>query len=71
LCWPLETIAELERHPFLGRQRPDLKGKGIRSWWVNRYPRWLIFYSMEENGDLILLRVKYGMMDLPGIFGKD
>jgi plasmid stabilization system protein ParE len=67
----LETIADLERHPFLGRRRPDLNGQGIRSWRVNRYPRWLIFYSVEENGDLILFRVKYGMMDLPGIFQKE
>ena len=35
----LATIEELERQPYLGRRRPDLKGEGIRSWRVKRFPR--------------------------------
>src|ERR1035437_10179357 len=60
----LTTIAELERHPQLGRRRPDLKGEGIRSWRVKRYPRLLIFYAVDENGNLILFRVRYGAMNI-------
>jgi len=62
----LDTIDDLSRHPHLGRERLDLKPAGIRSWRVKRFPRWLIFY-MVSNGDLILLRVRYGTMNLPGI----
>ncbi len=58
------TIEQLERHPYFGRRRPDLKGEGIRSCRVKHYPRWLIFYSVTENGDLILFRVRYAAMNL-------
>ena len=27
-----ETLRDLKRHPFLGRERHDLKPKGIRTW---------------------------------------
>ena len=57
------TIEELKQHPHLGRKRPDLKPEGIRSWRIKRFPRWLIFY-MAEDENLILLRVRYGMMDI-------
>ena len=60
----LATVADLERHPRLGRERRDLKPKGIRSWRVKRFPRWLIFYSVREDGTLVFLRVRYGMMNL-------
>ena len=57
------TINELRRHPRLGRERSDLTPPGIRSWRVNRFRRWLIFYSVREK-TLVLLRVRYGTMDL-------
>lgn len=57
------TIDELRRHPRLGRERADLTPPGIRSWRVNRFRRWLIFYSIRDNA-LVLLRVRYAMMDL-------
>ena len=57
------TIEELKQHPHLGRKRPDLKPEGVRSWRIKRFPRWLIFY-MAEDENLILLRVRYGMMDI-------
>jgi plasmid stabilization system protein ParE len=59
----LATIADLKRHPHLGRERPDLKPKGIRSWRVKRFPRWLIFYTLGQEG-VVLLRVRYGRMNL-------
>ncbi len=39
----LVTIEELKQHTHLGRQRPDLKPAGIRSWRVKRFSHWLIF----------------------------
>jgi plasmid stabilization system protein ParE len=61
-----QTIKQLLRNPHLGRERLDLKPAGIRSWRVNRFRRWLIFYHVHENR-LVLLRVRYGMMDLPSL----
>ena len=58
-----ETIQQLLRHPYLGRERPDLNPPGIRSWRVNEFPRWLIFYGVGESA-LILFRVRYGTMNL-------
>ena len=62
----LTTIQDLHRQPGIGRERLDLTPPGIRSWRVKRFPRWLIFYMMRD-GDLILLRVRYGTINLPGI----
>lgn len=59
-----QTIRQLLRHPEIGRPRPDLQPTGIRSWRVNRFRRWLIFYVIRDKA-LVLLRVRYGMMDLP------
>src|SRR5262245_38176582 len=59
-----QTLQQLKTHPYIGRRRLDLKPNGIRSWRMRRYPRWLIFYLVRED-DLLLLRVRYGMMDLP------
>jgi len=61
-----QTIQQLLRHPHIGRQRTDLKPPGIRSWRVNDFRRWLIFYAVREN-TIVLLRVRYGMMDLSAL----
>ena len=61
----LTTMDDLQRHPYLGRERRDLKPGGIRSWRMRDFPRWLIFYSVRADGTLVLLRVRYGMMNLP------
>jgi len=61
-----ETVRELRRQPELGRLRGDLQPPGIRSWRVQRFPRWLIFYAVQP-GALVLLRVRYGSMDLPAL----
>ena len=60
----LETIEELKRQPLLGRERKDLKPKTVRSWRVKDYPRWLVFYQVEDDA-IVFLRVRYGAMDLP------
>ena len=61
-----QTVRQLLRHPEIGRQRTDLQPAGIRSWRVNRFPRWLVFYAVRENA-FVLLRVRYGMIDLPAL----
>jgi len=58
------TIEDLKRHPHLGRERLDLTPKGIRSWRIKRFPRRLIFYTLRQDGALILLRVRSGTMNL-------
>lgn len=58
-----ETIGFLERHPRLGRQRKDLSESGIRSWRVNHFTRWLIFYRLEGDR-IIVYRVRSGTMNL-------
>jgi plasmid stabilization system protein ParE len=58
-----ETISFLENHPFIGRSRRDLKHSGIRSWRVNRFERWLIFYEVRDD-TLVFYRVVSGTMNL-------
>jgi plasmid stabilization system protein ParE len=60
------TLKQLAKHPLLGRPRPDLRLAQIRSWRVDHFRRWLIFYEMKDD-TLVLLRVRYGMMDLPSM----
>ena len=58
-----DTIEFLESHPAAGRVRPDLKFTGIRTWRVNDFERWLIFYG-QRGKDLILFRVIAGAVNL-------
>lgn len=58
------TIQQLERHPFLGRQRKDLSPPGIRTWRVADYPRWLIIYGLDREKNLVLYRIRQGTMNL-------
>ena len=46
-----KTIEFLEKHPFIGRERRDLKHHGIRSWRVKDFERWLIFYGVSPTFD--------------------
>jgi plasmid stabilization system protein ParE len=59
-----EAIQQLQRHPCLGRERKDLSPKGIRSWRISGFPRWLIFYGIEGHRSLVLYRVRQGSMNL-------
>jgi len=58
-----KTIEFLEKHPFIGRQRRDLKHRGIRSWRIQGFERWLIFYGVRDDA-LVLYRVVSGAMNL-------
>ena len=39
----IATIHFIEKNPYVGRERKDLKPDGIRSWRVHGFPRWLFF----------------------------
>ena len=59
-----ETIGLLKQHPLIGRERTDLSPPSIRSWRVSGFPRWLIFYGVDGEKNLILYRVRQGTMNL-------
>lgn len=53
--------------PGIGHQEGFRRHKGIRSWRVQDFPRYLIFYRI--HGDRIeILRVLHGMRNLPRFF---
>jgi plasmid stabilization system protein ParE len=57
------TMEFLENHPFIGRERPDLKHRDIRSWRIKHFERWLIFYSVHDDV-IVFYRVVPGMTNL-------
>jgi plasmid stabilization system protein ParE len=61
-----QTIELLKVHPQLGRERKDIKQPGVRSWQVEQFPRWLVFYALREEC-LVLCRVRSGLMNLTQI----
>ncbi len=64
----VQAIALIARSPEIGRIRHDLPLPGIRSFFLSGFPRYLVFYRI--SGDRVeLLRVRHGMMHLPGLFG--
>jgi plasmid stabilization system protein ParE len=54
----------------LGRLRADLKPPGLRSWRVDGFEKWLVFYLTGETA-VEIIRVRHGMMNLPEIFAGD
>jgi plasmid stabilization system protein ParE len=44
------TVSRLNRIPELVRLRPDLPFPGVRSWRVDKFGRWLIFYAARPKG---------------------
>jgi toxin ParE1/3/4 len=54
----------LARHPHLGRRREEDLGPGLRSFPLGRY---VILYSVEPNGDVLIVRVIPGDRDIPAI----
>jgi len=64
-----ELISLLQRHPEMGRPRKDLNPKGIRSFRVHGFHRYLLFYRLEGK-ELVLLRIRYGGMNLQTLFRR-
>lgn len=55
----------LSRHPYLGRSREDDFGIGLRSFSVGEY---VIVYRVENNNDVLILRVAHGRRDIDAWF---
>ena len=66
------TIENLARQPLKGRLRKfrgrDLKN--IRSWRVDNFENYLIFYRFAEHR-LEILRIKHGAMNFPQALRED
>ena len=61
-----KTVQLLQTHPFIGRRRADLKHPGVRSWRIENFSRWLIFYGVRAES-LVLYRVRSGTIDLAAL----
>jgi plasmid stabilization system protein ParE len=59
----VRTIHTLAANPYFGRARTDLEFQGVRSWLVEDFPRWVIFYGVRDDA-LIFYRVVSGTMNL-------
>ena len=62
-----DLIKLLSQHPELGRSPRDIKPDGIRSFRVRGFKRYLLFYRIKGD-ELVLLRLRYGGMDLQSLF---
>jgi toxin ParE1/3/4 len=63
-----DTYEKIRQQPGIGHQEGFRRQKGIRSWRVKRFPRYLVFYRVSED-QIEVLRVLYGMRNLPRFFG--
>jgi len=61
-----DTFEFLARNPAAGRPRPEFGFKGLRSWRVQGFRRYLIFYR-EIDGTVQIWRVLHGFQDLQRI----
>ena len=59
-----KTIRFIGKNPYVGRERQDLTPAGIRSWRVQGFPRWLIFYGVKDGRTVVFYRVRSGTMNL-------
>ncbi len=64
-----KALEHIQRTPEIGRVRQDLPMPEIRTLNLRKYPNYLVFYRLENNG-IELLRVRHGMMNLPELFSK-
>ena len=63
-CALVHTIQQLLRHPYIGRRRTDLKPSGIRSLARGTIFRVGLSSMLYARKTVVLLRVRYGMMNL-------
>ncbi len=64
------TLRLIQQFPELGRLRSDLPIEGIRTLNLREFPDYLVFYRLRA-GRIEFLRVKHGMMHLPGLFESE
>jgi len=63
------ALNQLEQFPYLGRIR-HFRQRGLRSWPVPGFRRWLIFYLPQEDG-IRVYRVIHSSMDLEAQLGSE
>jgi plasmid stabilization system protein ParE len=63
----IATIHFIEKNPYVGRERKDLKPDGIRSWRVHDFPRWLIFFAVTSQKEIVFYRLRSGTMNLAAL----
>jgi toxin ParE1/3/4 len=63
------AVQHILKTPKIGRLRPDLPVAEIRTLNLRKYPKYLVFYRLEENR-IELLRVRHGMMNLTDLFAE-
>jgi len=66
----IDATALISQFPEIGRVRHDLPFAGIRTFFLKDFPRYLVFYRIAR-GRIELLRVRHGMMHLPGLFESE
>jgi toxin ParE1/3/4 len=64
-----DTFEFLAANPGLGRPRPEFGHEGVRSWRVDGFRRYLIFYR-QLPGKIQIWRVLHGTRDLSRILGE-
>jgi plasmid stabilization system protein ParE len=64
-----KAIQQVQKTPEIGRLRQDLPWSGIRTLNLRKYPKYLVFYRLE-GGEIELLRIRHGMMNLPELFSE-
>ena len=60
----LVTLQFIEKNPLVGRERKDLSPASVRTWRVRGFPRWLIFYAVTSQREIVFYRVRSGTMNL-------
>ena len=66
----IHLLALLQKFPEMGRLRRDLKPLGIRTFVINDFPTYLLFYQLTAD-EIILLRIRHGGMDLTTLFAAN
>jgi plasmid stabilization system protein ParE len=61
-----DACAFLAETPMRGHSRPDLTGRPLRFWTLNRYPNYVIVYRPEE-APLPIVAVMHGKRDIQRI----
>ena len=61
------TCEQLRKHPEIGHQENFRKLRGIRSWRVDGFGSYLVFYRFDGT-TVEVLRLLHGALDLPGLF---
>ena len=63
----IQAVELIAGTPEIGRRRKELKPSDLRSFRVEGFDSYLIFYQVRAD-DVLFIRVLHGAMDLPAVF---